>query len=229
MSFWNDMPDKQQVSSNVVDLLFRVRCRGLPSDHAHELRKALSKELPWLNDVHGAALIPVLGATSGNGWFRPEGEDGFIHLSHRAFFGLRMSREAAKPARRLVGRELDVCGESMTITHIKVRSLLHYGTLSARHLALPDVDDETAFLAAAADCLRNLDVSASKMMGGRRTTVLTGQGRVPVRNLMVSELTPEASLRLQETGIGGLMMWGCGVFLPHKGIAPVSREQNLQH
>ena len=225
-NYWEDASATPRAPSDVADVIFHIRCRGLPSDHAHALRAALYAALPWLDGANDAALIPVLGAASGNGWQRPAGEDSFIHLSRRAFFGLRVPRALAERARQLTGKRLEVCGETVSVTHSKVRPLSHHATLSARHLALPNVDDEAAFLSAAAAQLRALGVSAHKIMGGRRASVLTGQGRVPVRNLMVAELAPAESMRLQENGMGELTAWGCGVFLPHKNIAPVGQEQD---
>lgn len=236
MSLQTNTPVQQPSRHHIVDVIFRIRCRGLPSDHAHELRGTLCERLPWLTETGDYALIPVRGAASGNGWQRPDGENKFIHLSRRAFFGLRLPHDKATRTESLVGENFNVCDERVTVTHSKIKSLSFHSTLSARHLALPDVDNETAFLAAATDCLRmlNIGVDAPKtgIISGQRTTVRTASGRVPVRNLMVSDLTPEASLRLQKSGIGNLMTWGCGVFLPHKGIAPVwgaGHEHHIQH
>jgi CRISPR/Cas system CSM-associated protein Csm4 (group 5 of RAMP superfamily) len=46
-------------------------------------------------------------------------------------------------------------------------------------------------------------------------------GLVHTRSLMVAELEPEASLRLQRSGVGPERAMGCGLFIGHKDIAPV--------
>jgi len=38
---------------------------------------------------------------------------------------------------------------------------------------------------------------------------------------MVADLEPEQSVRLQQIGIGPGRTIGCGLFIPHKGIAAV--------
>jgi hypothetical protein len=38
---------------------------------------------------------------------------------------------------------------------------------------------------------------------------------------MVAELQAEQSVRLQQMGLGDGRTFGCGLFLPHKGIAAV--------
>jgi hypothetical protein len=43
---------------------------------------------------------------------------------------------------------------------------------------------------------------------------------------MVAELEPEQSIRLQQTGLGEGRTFGCGIFLPHKGIKAVKQEDD---
>ena len=46
---------------------------------------------------------------------------------------------------------------------------------------------------------------------------------VMTRSLMLAELQPEESIRLQEDGLGPLRHMGCGIFIPHKGIEAVKK------
>lgn len=222
MNFWADEPDTGIAArAPMVDAIFHISCRGLPADHADGLRLALCDILPWLNTEKSAAIIPVLGAASGNGWQRPRGEDSFIHLSRRAFFSLRLPQERVDEAKRLEGRKIRVGDAPLTVTRCKIRPLLPHATLLARHVALPEVDDETVFLSEVAQRLRRMGVIASKIMSGQRARIRVANERVPARGVLVAELTPTESLQLQTTGMGDKLTWGCGVFLPHKGIAPV--------
>lgn len=227
--FWTDEPEETVGARDdaMVDSIFRIRCRGLPADHADALRAALCEVLPWLEADAGVAIIPVLGAASGNGWMRPQGGDSFIHMSRRAFFSLRLPRGRADEARRLEGMELRVGDEVVGVAHNKVRPLLGHSTLFARQVALPEAEDETAFLTAVAARLRAMDVKAGKIMGGQCAGIRIASKRVPARGVLVAGLSPTESLKLQTLGIGDRMTWGCGVFLPHKGVAAVGsrREQ----
>jgi hypothetical protein len=38
---------------------------------------------------------------------------------------------------------------------------------------------------------------------------------------MVADLEPEQSVLLQQAGLGDGREFGCGLFIPHKGIKPV--------
>ncbi len=43
---------------------------------------------------------------------------------------------------------------------------------------------------------------------------------VVAHTLLVSELTAEETIRLQEEGLGGRRKLGCGVFVPYSNIKP---------
>lgn len=224
MSFWQEK-DEQKLDAPVADFIFHVQCRSLPSDHADELRSALHETLPWLADEKGVAIIPVLGAASGNGWMRPTGEDSVIHTSRRSFFCLRLPKQREADVKQLEGRTLQIGDEPVAVTRTKVRPLLAHSTLLARHIALPEVEDEDTFLQAVAGGLSHLGIRPSKIMSGQCARIRVADEYMPVRGAMVAELTPSESLHLQTVGMGDRLTWGCGVFLPHKGIAPVGQAK----
>jgi len=75
-SFWTDEKDSQScntVSDEVMDYVFAINCKCLPYEHMFALYQALRKALPWLDEEELAAIHPIYGAESGNGWLRPEG------------------------------------------------------------------------------------------------------------------------------------------------------------
>jgi hypothetical protein len=62
------------------------------------------------------------------------------------------------------------------------------------------------------------------MLGGITHTMKFPDGAVFTRSLMVADLAPEQSVRLQQAGLGEGRTIGCGLFLPHKGINPVKES-----
>ena len=42
------------------------------------------------------------------------------------------------------------------------------------------------------------------------------------KTLLITDLEKHDSIKLQELGIGIGKLFGCGIFLPHKSIAPVA-------
>ena len=223
--FWNDDKDRQPefvISDEVVDLAYRIGCPTLPLDHAHSLSSALLQALPWLADEETAGVHLIHGAASGNGWFRPEDtENELLHLSRRTRMRLRVPKKRLQDARALSGQTLDIEGHPLEICKSEVFMLSSLPTLFSRYVLTQAEHDETQFLEDAAKDLKAMDIPCRKMLGGITHTMNFPDGQVVTRSLMVADLEPEQSVRLQQFGLGGGRAIGCGLFLPHKGIAPV--------
>ncbi|MBZ0071064.1 MAG: type I-MYXAN CRISPR-associated protein Cas6/Cmx6 [Gammaproteobacteria bacterium] len=214
------------VPDDIVDLSFALGCKCLPMDHAYALSEALQRALPWLAEEADVGLHLIHGAESGNGWYRPEEtEDAIIYLSRRTRMSLRLSKERIDAAAALQGTVLDIAGHPLEIGAPTVRKLCSLPTLFARHV-IADADlSEPAFLEQAAAELRNLDIRVTKLMCGMSHTLRGPDGVTHTRSVMVADLDPEQSVRLQQSGIGPGRKIGCGLFIPHKGIKPVRETQ----
>jgi CRISPR-associated protein Cas6 len=227
--FWqdDDNPDRIRVPDDIVDLLFGIDCRRIPVDHAYLLATALGRALPWIGDELGFGIHAVHVAGSQNGWERPEhGTDSYLAVSRRTKLILRVPKHrVSELLRDLPGARLDLGGEPLTVGAGKSRPLSTETTLFARYLALDlgatPTEDEAAFLAAAAHALAALRIRVRKAVCGRANPLETPDGPLQTRSLMVAGLTPEESIRLQQTGLGSHPLLGCGIFIPHKGIDSV--------
>lgn len=223
--YWNEQADKKPefvVPDDVVDLAFRVNCPVLPLDHAHALSSALLQALPWLAGEPHAGVHLIHGAASGNGWYRPEDvADAVLHLSKRTRLRLRLPQHRLDDARELSGKRLDIDGHPLEIGKSEVSLLSSLGTLFARYVVTEESKDEAAFLGEAAEQLQAMDIPARKLLSGITHSLDFPGGPVFTRSLMVADLEPEHSVRLQQVGIGEGRIFGCGLFLPHKGINPV--------
>jgi len=226
--FWSDEKDRKPefvVPDDVVDLAFRVKCPTLPLDHAYSLSTALLRELPWLETEEYAGVHLIHGAASGNGWYRPEDvTNELLHLSRRTRMRLRLPRRRLEDARLLVGKTLDIEGHSLALGETEVFLLSSLPTLFARYVITDADKSEDAFLE---DVVRQLEadgIACRKLLGGISHALKFPQGPVFTRSLMVADLEPEQSVRLQQIGVGEGRAMGCGLFLPHKGIMPVKEN-----
>ena len=69
--------------------------------------------------------------------------------------------------------------------------------------------------------LQDMGINVLKLLCGK-THILQGYNAdIFTRSLMLAELKPEESIKVQQLGIGEDRKMGCGLFLAHKGIAPV--------
>ncbi len=222
--FWQDDPQPRTAlpDSAQLDLLVSLSGVTLPVDHAYALWQALSRALPWLDSEARAGIHSIHVAASGNGWFRPEAPDAVLYLSQRTKLTLRLPRTRRADAQVLCGQQLDVQGHQLILGKVSERELYPSSTLFARHIASHADETEQALLERCAALLREQDLPTQKLLCGRMHRLRTASGEQATRSLLVAGLSPQESLRLQQYVLGGGNKLGCGLFIPHKGIAPVN-------
>lgn len=230
---WQEDDDNQEVliPDDIVDLSYRINCKQIALDHAHDLSQALHRALPWLADEDDAGVHLIHGASSGNGWQRPDetSSESFIYLSKRARMQLRVPRERIDEAQELTGQTLQVGDYPVEVGAAEVKPLTTLGTLFARYIPLLEGEDEEAFLARIVEEIRALDIKVKKVLCGVGHSFQLPEGRVETLSVMVADLDPRASVTLQQKGIGGGRKHGFGLFIPHKGIKPVGDMAEKSH
>lgn len=228
--FWQEDNAKKptfEVPDDIQDLVFGLRARTLPLDHAHALSAAVQAALPWLAREADAGIHLIHVAESGNGWMRPENpENELLHLSRRTKMTLRLPRHRLEDARALCGTTLDIAGHPLTVGDATERRFGVHAVLFARHVLAEDGEDEMGFLERMAGEVQALDVTVRKMMAGKIHRMQFPHGEVLTRSLMLADLEVEESVRLQQHGVGGGRLFGCGLFLPHKGIKAVNSDDD---
>jgi CRISPR-associated protein Cas6 len=231
--FWQEDKSSKdfKIPDDVVDLLFDIQCRELHVDHVHTLSEALKRRLPWLAEEDGEIGIHALHvAGSQNGWERPDPELGQkLQLSRRTKLVIRVPKARIEQIRQeLNGVTLDIAGCAMTVGQAKIRKLSSQGTIFARHIVLEpgEAEDEDRFMQRIVDELKSRGIRVRKALCGRTGHIDTPDGPVATRSLMLAELDPEESVELQQQGLGPLRDKGCGIFLPHKGIDAVKKEDD---
>ena len=208
-------------SDAVIDLVYKMRCRSLPVDHAHVLSEALLGHLPWLKGTKGAGIHPISIPETGNGWMRPEGEDELLHLSRRTKLILRAPMAYVDDAAELVGKTMQVAGHDLDVLSMEKRPLLSLETLFSLYNVVEEGMDEDAFMRNTLAELNKMGISPRKMLPGKSRTLRGDASRLNTLSLMIAELTHEESLKIQHNGIGQYQHMGCGLFIPQKGIAEV--------
>lgn len=198
--------------------MYGIECRALPVDHAWPLSRAVTDALPWLKDDPRAGVHTIHVAESGNGWMRPGNPDDLLQLSRRTKLILRLPTERLTDARALTGRTLDVDGHRLTVGEVSERPLSDLTTIFSRYIVAGEAESEESFLKAMHAALRAMGITPKKMLCGIEHRIRTPDGPLRTRSLMLAELSPDESRRLQEQGLGTFRYLGCGLFLPHKGI-----------
>ena len=228
--YWQEDDKKNDVvtSDKVVDVSYKIECRQIPTCHAWELSQALYQAMPWIKDEPELGVHQIHGAASGNGWERPaDGE--LIHLSKRTRMNLRIPVSRITEANELVGEILDVAGYAVKVGKMNQKSVDPFSTLFARYIVTSAGISEDAFLQWVVDELSARGIQARKLLCGIGHEFEANGEKIETRSLMIADLDKSTSIDLQEEGIGPHRHYGCGIFIPHKGIKAVGETEDKSH
>jgi len=215
----NNVPD------DIVDVIYSIRCRALPVDHAYALSQTIKAALPWFADEDNTAIHTIHVAETSNGWIRPEGPDELLYLSKRTKFALRVPNHRVEDAKALIGLSLQVAGNDLEITKASIRNLSALTTLFSRYVITDGTKDEAEFLERCQQELAGMNIKVKKMMCGMEKSINTPDGQIKARSLMLADLDFDETINLQRQGLGVHQLLGCGIFIPHKDINEISEEQ----
>ncbi len=213
---WDAWPDSrpQEYTPQRIDLQFDLVGATIPADSAQPLLDALRPLLPWLAEDPGTGIHHLKGAESNSG-------DASLHINRRTKLFLRVPRTRVDATQALVGRTLDLAGHTLSVGAVKARAFSPFTSLYA-HFVDTGSDTEEQFVQ---DIMRELVERFQLRCGficGRRQTLQSAGGPLTGYSLMLHDLPAHKSLQLQDEGLGRNRLLGCGIFIPHKSIAPVA-------
>lgn len=194
------------MENDMTDVLFDLEGGFLPRGYGFPLWKAISALLPWLEDQRQAGILPLKGSPSGE----------HLLLPKRAKLALRIPGQFAQTAMALCGKTLDVDGTPLKIGSGRQKAIEPYPTLHAQ--IVESTKNETDFIDDVSKNLAEMQISC-KLICGKHQTLKHGKDVVSGYSLVVHDLKPAESIRLQYWGLGDHRHFGCGLFVPHKTIA----------
>lgn len=221
--YWQEAKENEHyiVPDDIVDVIFGIQCRTLPVDHSYSLSRAVSEALPWFAEEENAGLHTIHVAESGNGWMRPDKPDALLHLSRRTKLMLRLPKQRIEDAAKLTGKTLNIDGNTMQVEKAVIKPLSTITTLFSRYLVAQADMGEDTFLRETQTLLGEMGIRPMKMLCGIARVITTPEREIHTRSLMLAELTVEASVKLQQQGLGSGRKLGCGLFIPHKDVKEV--------
>lgn len=219
------------VPDTVTDLSFRVDCKMVPLDHAQELSDAILEILPWMADEPQAGVHMIHGASTGNGWQRPQDDtnDGCIYLSRRSRMRIRMPKHRHEDAAELVGKTIRLGEHDLTFGDFQVKKFSPQSTLFSRYVITGDDESEEAFVSRVSAEMKDMGITLRKALCGIGHQFNLAEGPVNTMSIMVADLDPEEAVTLQQQGIGDAQKMGFGLFIPHKGIKAVGDMSESSH
>jgi len=210
-----DWPENkpEEYTPHMIDLQFDLVGTTIPADNAQLLSDALLSLLPWLGEDGGTGIQHLKGAETNSG-------DATLNINRRTKLFLRVPKARVDDMQKLVGQTLDLAGHALRIGNFKTRAFTAFGNIYAHFVDTGSATEEQFVQ----DVMLELDGHFQIRCGficGKRQTLQSASGPIHGYSLMLHDVPPHKSLQLQDEGMGRNRLLGCGIFIPHKSIAPV--------
>ncbi len=212
---WSSWPEDkpEEYTPHMIDLQFDLVGTTIPTDNAQLLADAVSMVLPWLGEDVGSGIQHLKGAETNSG-------DATLNINRRTKLFMRVPKTRTDDMRKLCGHSLDLQGHPLQIGNFKTRAFSPFGNIYAHFVDTGGVGEEQFVQ----DVMRELDGHFKIRCGficGKQQTLQTASGPIHGYSLMLHDVPPHKSLQIQDEGLGRNRLLGCGIFIPHKSIAPV--------
>ena len=212
---WDQWPEQkpEEYTPHMIDLQFDLVGTTIPADSAMLLSHALLRVLPWLGEDQGAGIQLLKGTETNSG-------DATVNINRRTKLFLRVPKTRVSDTEILVGQSFNLNGHPLQVGNFKTRAFTPFSNIYAHFVDTGSVGEEQFVQ----DVMRELDGHFQLRCGficGRQQTLQGPKGLLQGYSLMLHDLPPHKSLRLQDEGMGHNRLLGCGIFIPHKSIAPV--------
>lgn len=190
------------VSESRIDLCFPVLGEFLPVDHGFSLYGAISRVLPVIHADREVGLKLVRGRYVGHG---------LLDISPASELVLRLPVSKVGQYLGLAGKKLEVSGHPLRLGVPSARPLIAAVALFSPLVTTRNGHDRQRFEKEIQSQLAGLGIKGRMHIGRRRTFQVHGK-QVVGYEVLLTELTPKESIRLQEQGLGGRRKMGCGFF-----------------
>ncbi|WP_324779494.1 type I-MYXAN CRISPR-associated protein Cas6/Cmx6 [Thiobacillus sedimenti] len=203
----------EEYTPRMVDLQFDLVGTTIPAENAQLLADALLGLLPWLGEDPGTGIQHLKGAETNQG-------DAALNINRRTKLFIRTPKTRVADMQQVVGKTLQLGGHTLTLGGFKTREFSPFANIYAHFVDTGSATEEQFVQ----DVMRELDGRFQLRCGficGKRQSLQSASGPLYGYSLMLHDVPRHKSLQLQDEGIGRNRMLGCGIFIPHKSIAPV--------
>lgn len=196
--------------TTMADACFYATGSTIPLDHGYGLLGALSRLVPALHEHPAWGVHSIPGRRAG---------PGLLNLDGKSVVRVRLPPEQVGALFPLVGAELDLGGHSVRLGSLTLRPLVPSASLWAKFVTLKGHLEPESFLdtlrrhLAEIDDLRQ-DPERIELAVGQRRIIRIKDKSVVGFVVEVMGLEAQASLRLQQVGLGGRRHMGAGLFIP---------------
>lgn len=200
-----------EVNLPYVELSFGVVGQTLPADHGYGLYSAISHICPKLHQQEGISIQTIAG--------EPD-KQGKIHFAHGSHLRIRLPYQPELVAQvlPLAGQTLKIGIHSIQLEIPQIFPLRPVDKLRSRLVTIKKFQEPEPFKDAAQRQLDALGIQGNLILplneNGEpsRKAIKIKTYSVVGFSLIVTDLSDEDSIKLQQHGLGGKHRMGCGIF-----------------
>ncbi len=194
-----------------IDIRFHVNSpSAIPADHSYALVGSVSRLIPEAHGGNGYALAPIAGRQIGNRQMR---------LNENSRFVVRTTPDRIQQFLPLAGKTIDILGRKLVLGVPSIHQLEPATALRARLVTIKGFFEPNEFKEAVRRQLDKLEIGNCEIEIGRQRTLRIKHTEIVGFETTIRNLTPDDSLVLASSGIGGRRHMGCGFFVPVQKVA----------
>ena len=187
-----------------LELKFPIIGKSLPTDQGYALYGAISRVVPEVHAATWFALETVPGVARG---------DGATQLDPHGKLRMRLPQEHVSLLLKLAGKQFHLAAHSIRLGAPEISLLQPSAALYARIVTIKGFTEPEAFTDAVCRKLNEAAIRGEIVVGPRRILRVANHTIVGF-SVAIHELSDDASIQLQEEGMGGRRKMGCGFFNP---------------
>lgn len=201
-------PSSGLLTMPTVELVFQIKGQQLPADHGYGLYSSLVKLVPEIREQRWFQLQTIPGIAD---------EKGKIQLTSSAKLRIRLPWEKVPLVYGLAGQTLMIGQHRISLEIPQIFTLRPSSFLKARIVTIKGYEEPELFLDAVKRQLADRDVSCEVNISTdrkgnlARRTIKVQRFSVVGFGIIISDLSDQDSIKLQELGLGGKHSMGCGV------------------
>lgn len=180
---------------------FPIEGGAISQNHGYEMLSALSKVAPFIHGRSDVQIAPVGGFRLNSGKIIPQGHSR-LHIR-----GL-----TPEEAMSLAGKSITLEGTLLNLGGVTPRELIGTPRLASRIVLFNGIIDQVAFITELSKIVRGITLGKVKIEVGRCRALKIQGVNLLGYSVELQGLSPEASLKIQGSGIGHGTSMGCGVF-----------------
>jgi CRISPR-associated protein Cas6 len=201
------------MNMSFIEIKFGVNGRQIPADHGYFLYSALSRLSKKIHEMEHIAIAGISGI--------PDSSRN-LHLNKTSKLRIRIDHADLPDIIKLAGKEIQIGPEKIRLGLPVVSLFKPHRNLYSRLVTIKGFQEADAFLESLKKQLDALQISQIPILFQKKSSNESHNIRKTVRikdkeivgfPVLLTNLEPDESLRLQQFGLGGRRKMGCGTFV----------------